>query len=64
MVIIDVPIPGTTMSGQFSMCDWAYDHSAVSSVEVTVNSVAGVLRDALQVLLRTHRVTAMVIAQR
>ena len=60
MVAIDVPTPGTTMSGQFSMCGWAYDHSAVSSVQVTVDGVVGVLRDALQVLFRTHRVAAMV----
>ena len=60
MVAIDVPTPGTTMSGQFSMCGWAYDHSAVRSVQVTVDGVVGVLRDALQVLFRTHRVTAMV----
>src|SRR5450631_326380 len=41
MVAIDVPMPGTTMSGQFSTCGWAYDHSVVSSVEVTVDGVVG-----------------------
>jgi hypothetical protein len=41
MVAIDVPMPGTTMSGQFRMCGWAYDHSVVSSVQVTVDGVVG-----------------------
>jgi hypothetical protein len=40
MVAIDVPMPGTTMSGQFT-CGWAYDHSVVSSVQVTVDGVVG-----------------------
>jgi hypothetical protein len=29
------------MSGQFSMCGWAYDDSVVSSVQVTVDGVVG-----------------------
>ncbi len=41
MVAIDVPMPGTTMSGQFSTCGWVYDHSVVSSVQVTVDGVVG-----------------------
>jgi hypothetical protein len=41
MVAIDVPMPGTKMSGQFSMCGWAYDYSVVSSVQVTADGVVG-----------------------
>jgi hypothetical protein len=33
------------MSGQFNRCGWAYDHSAVSSVQVTVDGVVGVTAD-------------------
>jgi hypothetical protein len=37
MVGIDVPMQGTAMSGQFSMCGWPYDYSVVSSVQVETN---------------------------
>jgi hypothetical protein len=41
MMAIDAPMPGTTMSGRFSTCGWASDHSVVSSVPVTLDGAVG-----------------------
>ena len=41
MMAIDLPMLGTTLSGQFETCGWAHDHSVISEVQVTVDGIAG-----------------------
>jgi hypothetical protein len=38
---MDAPMPGTTMSGRFSTCGRADDHSVARSVQVAVDLLFG-----------------------